>query len=129
MPTFFFNPTSSRRLVLWNTQTTPRQVGKTTPQIDMTQNHLIFRLQSRNFRECGLHLHCYYFQIYSDFSFKRFIRVLVVHPYGRTDAATTRKKSRFILSESSNFHMIDKLSITIHSFFMLIRASLSVDLL
>ena len=42
------------------------------------------------------------------------VRVYVEHLYSSTDTAITWKKSGFILSDGSDFHMIDNLSIAIH---------------
>ena len=39
----------------------------------------------------------------------RFVSTHVVHPYSSTDSAIAREKSRFILSERSDFHMIHNL--------------------
>ena len=50
----------------------------------------------------------------------------MVHLYTSMDAATARKKSRFILSDCSDFHMIDLLSIAVHAFALRILI-LSVD--
>ena len=34
--------------------------------LDMTLNHLIVKLQSWSFGECGVPLHCHYSQVHSD---------------------------------------------------------------
>ena len=47
--------------------------------------------------------------------------------YSSTNTGTPWKKPSFILSEISDFHIIDNLSIAIHAFIMLILASPSVD--
>ena len=39
-----------------------------------------------------------------------------MHPFSSMDTATAWKKSRFILSDRLDFHMIDSLSITFHAF-------------
>ena len=51
----------------------------------------------------------------------------MVHLYNSTYTATAGNKSRFILSEKSDFHMIDNLSIATHDFAKLMLTSLSVD--
>ena len=61
------------------------------------------------------------------FFFMRFVSVHMVLPYSSTDIATAWKKSRFILSERSDFYMIDNLSITVHAFTRRMFISLSVD--
>ena len=45
-----------------------------------------------------------------------FISIQVVHPCSSSDTATTWKKSSFISSERSDFHMIDILLLVIHAF-------------
>ena len=47
--------------------------------------------------------------------------------YNSTDTATAWKNSRFILSEKSDFHIVDNLSIAIHCLPMCMLTSLSVD--
>ena len=56
-----------------------------------------------------------------------FVRVKVVHPYSCTDTDITWKKSSFILSERSDFYMVDNLMIAIHVFSMRMLTSLLVD--
>ena len=56
-----------------------------------------------------------------------FVRVQVVHPYSSIDAPIPWKKSCFILSDKSNFHMIDNLLIAVHAFPMHMFTLLSVD--
>ena len=51
----------------------------------------------------------------------------VVHPYGSMDMTVALKKLRFILSESSDFHMIDSLSRAYHAFASCVLMSFSVD--
>ena len=79
-----------------------------------------------NFRDLFRNSHCNLVK-YSNFSFMRFFRVHVVHPYSRTDTDTTCKKSCIIWSERANFYMIDNLSIAVHPFPMRILTSLSID--
>ena len=55
-------------------------------------------------------------QFPSSFSSMRLLYVHVVHPYCSIDTPATWKKSRYILSDRSNFYMIDNLSIAIHAF-------------
>ena len=38
-----------------------------------------------------------------------------MHPYSRIDTTAALKKLRFISSDKSGFHMIDNLSIAVHS--------------
>ena len=61
------------------------------------------------------------------FKTARFISVQVVHPYGSIDTATAWKKSCLILSERSDFYMIDNLSIALHTLPMRMLRSLWVD--
>ena len=62
-------------------------------------------------------------QLPSSFFFLHLICVYLVHPY----SSIAWKKSRFILSYRSDFHMIDSLSIAVHAFARNILISLSVD--
>ena len=55
------------------------------------------------------------------------IRIQVVQPCNSTDMVTAWKNSHFILSEISNFHKINSLSIAVHDLLMNILTSLSVD--
>ena len=55
------------------------------------------------------------------------VSVQVVHPYSRTDTSAAGKKLLFILSDRSDFHMIDSLLIVIHAFASCILMSFSVD--
>ena len=64
---------------------------------------------------------------YSSLFFMHFATIQVVSPYSSTDIVTAWKKFRFILSERSDFHMIDNLGIAVHSFAMHMLTSLSVD--
>ena len=66
-------------------------------------------------------------QFPSSFLSIRFVTIHVVHPYSYIDTAATWKKSRFILSNRSDFHIINGLSIAIHAFGRRISTSLSVD--
>ena len=61
------------------------------------------------------------------FSLMRFVSVSMVHPWGSIDITTAWKKSRFILSNRSDFHMIDGILIAVHFFVRYILTSLSVD--
>ena len=58
---------------------------------------------------------------------KHFVRVQVVQPFSSADTATAWKNSHFILSEGSDFDIIDNLSIAVHAFPMCIVTLLSVD--
>ena len=61
------------------------------------------------------------------FFFLRFVSVHVVHPYSRIDTIAAWKKLHFSLSDKSDFHMIDNLSIVVHAFARRILMSFSVD--
>ena len=50
-----------------------------------------------------------------------------VHPYSNMDTTTAWKKMRFILSDRSNFHMTDSLSIAVHAFVSRVLMSFSLD--
>ena len=50
-----------------------------------------------------------------------------VHPYNSTNTFIAWKKSHFILSNSSDFHMINNLLIKVHTFARCILKSLSVE--
>ena len=56
-----------------------------------------------------------------------FISVHVVHPYSSTNIAKAWKKSCFISSDRSDFHMFDYLLIAVYTFTRYILTSLSVD--
>ena len=56
-----------------------------------------------------------------------FFNVHVVHLCNGIDTAAAWKKSRFILSDRSDFHMIGCLSIAVHTFARHISTSLSDD--
>ena len=53
--------------------------------------------------------------LFSFFSI-RLVSVHMVHPYGSIDTTAAWKKSRFILSDRSDFHIIDSLSMAVHAF-------------
>ena len=55
------------------------------------------------------------------------VSVHLVHPYRRLDTTTAWKKLRFILSDKFDFHMINNLSMAIHTFTSHILMSFSVD--
>ena len=57
----------------------------------------------------------------------RFVSVYVVHPYSSIDKTAAWKKFRFNLSDRSDLHIIDSLSIAVHTFARRILTSLSVD--
>ena len=56
-----------------------------------------------------------------------FVNVYVVHSYSSTDTTAAWKKFSLILSDTSEFHMIDSLLIAVHDFAWRILTSLSVD--
>ena len=51
----------------------------------------------------------------------------MVHPYSSVETTAGWKKRRFILSVRSDFHMTDRLSITVHDFVSRVSMSVSVD--
>ena len=55
------------------------------------------------------------------------LRVNLVHLYGSTETVTVLKETRFILTEKSDFYIIDYLSIAIRAFVRLILKMISVD--
>ena len=55
-------------------------------------------------------------QFLSSFFSMRFVNINVVHPYRRIDTTTVWKKLRLILSDKSDFHMINNISITVPAF-------------
>ena len=57
----------------------------------------------------------------------RLVSIDVVHPYSSMDTATAWKKSRFILLDRSEFHIIDNISIADHAFARRISIALSID--
>ena len=63
----------------------------------------------------------------SSFFSMRFVSVHVVHPCSSIDTTVLWKKSCFISSDRSDFHMIDSLSIAVHSFMRRILTSLLAD--
>ena len=50
-----------------------------------------------------------------------------MQPYNSTDASTAWINSLFVLSEKSDFHMVDNLLIAVHASPMRMLISLSVD--
>ena len=56
-----------------------------------------------------------------------FASVHIVNLYSNIDPVTVRKKYRFILSDKSDFHMIDNLSIAVYAFARSTLTSLSED--
>ena len=56
-----------------------------------------------------------------------FVSVYVVYPYSSIDTVTAWKESHFILSDRSDFYMIDNLFIAVHTFTRCMLASLPVD--
>ena len=62
------------------------------------------------------------------FSFSiRFVGIQVIQPYSSTNMATVWKGSRFILSDTSDSHMVDNLSVAVHVLPMCMLTWLSVD--
>ena len=57
----------------------------------------------------------------------RFVSIYVVHPYRSIDTAAASKTPHFILSDRSDFHMIDNLSRAVQASTRRISTSLSVD--
>ena len=70
---------------------------------------------------------CDIFLKYTLNSLKSFDSVHVVRPYSSIDSTAAWKKTRFILSYRSIFHMIDSLSIAVHAFARGILTPFSVD--
>ena len=60
--------------------------------------------------------------------FQIFFYTLSHHPYGRIDMTAAWKKLRFILSDMSDFHMIDNLLTTVHAFAIHTLTSFSVHM-
>ena len=56
-----------------------------------------------------------------------FVSVHVVHPYSSLDMTVAWKEFHFILSDRSDLHMTDSLSIAVHAFASRILMSFSVD--
>ena len=50
-----------------------------------------------------------------------------MHPYSSIDTTAAWKKLRFILSVRSDFHMIESLSLAVHTFVSRVSMSFSVD--
>ena len=63
----------------------------------------------------------------SSFLSIRLVSVHVVHPYSSIDTIAACKNLRFILSDRSDFHMTDSLSIAVHAFASRVLISFSVD--
>ena len=59
--------------------------------------------------------------------FIRLVSIHIVHLYSRMDMSAAWKKLHFILSDNSDFPMIDNLSIAVHTFTSHILMSFSVD--
>ena len=59
--------------------------------------------------------------------FMHFVKVLEVHPYRSINTVNAWKKSCFILSQRPDIHMIDNLSIALHTFTRPMLTSLSED--
>ena len=66
-------------------------------------------------------------QLPSSFFSIRWVSVQVVHPYSNIDKTAALKKLRFILSDRSDFHMTDSLSIAVHAFVSRVLISFWVD--
>ena len=62
-------------------------------------------------------------QLPSSFFSIRLVSVHVVYPYSRIDTNAASMKLCFILSDRSEFHMIDNLSIAVYAFASLIKLS------
>ena len=56
-----------------------------------------------------------------------FVSIYVVYPYRSIDTGTVWKNSHFILSDRSDFHMINNVLITVHTFTRHMLTSFSVD--
>ena len=76
---------------------------------------------SRNCTTCTIHA-----LLPSRFSM-RFVGVHVMHLWNCIDTTTARKKSGFILSDISDFHIIDSLSRAVHAFARRMLTAFSVD--
>ena len=63
----------------------------------------------------------------SSFFSMHFVRIHVVHPYSNIDTVAGWKKSHSILSDRSDFHMIDNFLIAVHTSTRHMLTSLSVD--
>ena len=66
-------------------------------------------------------------QSLSSFFSIRLVNVHEVHPYSRIDTTAAWRKLSFILSDRSDFHVINNLSIAVDTFASRILMSLSVD--
>ena len=74
----------------------------------------------------GCCFHSILVQLPSSFFSMHFVCIQVVQ-YSSIDTATTLKKSYFILSERSEFHMIDSPSIAVDTFARCMLISFSID--
>ena len=66
-------------------------------------------------------------QLSSSFFSIHLVSVHVVHPYSSMNMTAAWKRLRFILSNRSDFHMINNLSIAFHAFACNVLMSFSVD--
>ena len=66
-------------------------------------------------------------QLPSSFFSMRLVSVYVVRPYNSMDTTVAWKKLRFILSDMSDFHMADSLSIADYNFASRVLMSFPVD--
>ena len=55
------------------------------------------------------------------------VRNHVVHPYSNMNTGTSLKKSCYTLSDKSDFHLIDNLSISVSTFIWHVLTLLSID--
>ena len=70
---------------------------------------------------------CTAFMSTSNYGYSCFVSLHVVHPYSSMDTATALRKTRFMLSDRLDFHIIESLSIAFHAFTKRMLTSLSVD--
>ena len=68
-----------------------------------------------------------FMQFPSSFLSIRLVSVYVVHLYSRIETTAAWKKLHYILSDKFDFHMIDNLSIAVHTFASRILMSFSAD--
>ena len=73
-------------------------------------------LLSASFRICSKQPVTFISRSYKDLFSMSFISVQMLHRYCSIDTAAAWKKSRFILSAGSDFHMIKILSMAVHPF-------------
>ena len=66
-------------------------------------------------------------QLPSSFFSSSLVSIQVVHPYSSINTTAAWKKLRFVLLVRSDFHMIDSLSIAVHTFISCVLMSFSVD--